>query len=509
MRTLLKTILTTGAILVGNVGVFGFSLLGPFDPEYQTAELNYGRPFAATTQVGDLGGPMNLGEEYRIGSPVLVYGFDSTFVDFFGDAGVAAVEAAVTVLNNLPLVSNMSTNLSEFPLNTTRFNNVAQQLKVMDVKSMALSILLQQMGLACPERSTWTLRNRLPIPNTDPVQYEYMVVRRNFDPVSWLYSSYVNNTLYTYQIVHVREPEDWSDAQEVGVDVANPNVSVIASAGLQLGATDPRVFQQVYGPLNVVIGGFGLYYSGLTRDDVGAIRYLYRPGNVNWQAPPIGSTGGGGGGGGAGGSPWNIVGFQVMNPLPGSPWTVVGGPLFGFTNTVGGGGIIGNASQDGGRGGPGKVAFVRVDTDPLLNRYVTPVIISYPETVINAQGVAINTVTSRQIIQPDILFTAADVGTFTDLSQPYVYGVTGTTFTQVQNPGGSTLIAAGPGILEPGVTVALNKVGPWLYNVRDTSEAQGTRGWVWGSFNGSTNVPVIYPQGATVEELESKLFGQQ
>ena len=508
MRSLLKIILGTAAVLVGNMEVYGFSLMGPFDPEYQTPDLNYGRPFTIIAQVGDLGGPMNSGEEYRIGSPVLVYGFDSTFVEFFGDAGVAAVEAAVTVLNSLPLVSNMSANLSEFPLNTTRFNNVAQQLKVLDVKSMALSILLQQMGLACPERYTWSLRTRRPIDGTDPLQYTYHVIKRNFDPVTWQPSSYVNNTLYTYQIVHVREPEDWSDAQEVGVDVANPNVSVIASAGLQTGATDPRVYQQVYGPLRGVSGGFGLYYSGLTRDDVGAIRYMYRTGNVNWQAPPVGSTGGGGGGGSSGGSPWNIVGFQVVSPLPGSPWTVVGGGLFGFTNTVGGG-LVGGAPPDGGRGGPGKVAFVRVDTDPLLGEYLFPVTVSYPETVINAQGVAVNTVTSRQIIRPDVLFTAADVGVTGNTGRPYVYGVTGTTFTQVQNPGGSPLVAAGPGILEPGVTVAFNKVGPWVFNVGDTSEAQGATGFVWGSFNGSTNAPIIYPQGATVQELESTLFGQQ
>ncbi len=505
MRSLLKPFVTTALMLAGSIGAHGFSLMGPFDPAYQTEDLNYGR-FTEIAQVGDLGGPMNLGEEYRVGSPVIVYGFDSTFVEFFGDAGVAAVESAVTVLNNLPTVPNMSTNLTEFPLNTSRQNVVAQQLRLLDVKSMSLSILLQQMGLACPERFTWTLRNRLPIPDTDPQQYTYLVFQRNFDPVTWKFSSYVNNTLYTYQIIHNIDP-DWADCQEISVNVANPNVSVIASAGLQAGVIDPRAYQQVYGPLRGVFGGFGLYYSGLTRDDVGAIRYMYRSGNVNWQAPPVGATGGGGGGGGgSSGTPWTVVGFEVVNPLPGSPWTVVGGGFFGFTNTVDGGAFTGTPPPDGGRGGPGKVAFVRVDTDPLLGQYQVPVTISYPETVINAQGVAIQTFTQRVITRPDILFTAADVGTYPDLTQPYVYGVTGTTFTQVQNPGGSTQLPAGPGIIEPGVEVALSKVGPWLFNVRDTTEAQGRNGFVWGSFDGTTNAPIVYPQGATAQELESKLF---
>ncbi len=511
MRSTHRTIASISLLLLWSVAAHAFSLLGPFDPAYQTPELNYGSTRSVFGGVdgpgGDVGGPMNLGEEYRTGSPVLVYGFDSTFVDFFGDAGVAAVESAVAILNNLPTVPNMSTNLSEYPLSSTHFNQVAAQLKILDVKSMSLSLLLQAMGLAAPERFTWTLRERVPIPNTDPQQYVYTVIQRNFDPVTWQYSRYVNDTLYTYQIVHEWQPEDWSDCQEIGVNVANPNISVVSLAGVQAGATDPRTFQQLYG------GGFGgrfesgLYFTGLTRDDVGAIRYLYRSGNVNWQAPPLGATGSSGGGGSAGGSPWTIVGFEVVNPLPNSPWTVVGGGLFGFTNTVGGGVITGTPPPDGGRGGPGKVAFVRVDTDPLLGQYITPVTIRYPETVINAQGVAVQTLTQRVITSPDILFTAADVGTFAN-STPVVYRILNTTYTQVLNPGAGTLVPAGPGIIEPGIEFAFSKVGPWVFNTRDTAEIEGTLGFVWGSFDGSTNTPIVYPQGATAQELESKLFDQ-
>ncbi|MBL9174016.1 MAG: hypothetical protein JNL10_10820 [Verrucomicrobiales bacterium] len=504
MRSILNSTLRTVLLLASGVVAQAFSLLGPFDASYQVAELNYNSTFTSIGNPGDLGGPMNVGEEYRVGGPVLVYGFDSTFVEFFGPAGVAAVESAVAILNNLPLTSQMSPTLSEYPLSTIRFNNVAQQLRLLDVKSVALSTLVQQMGLAAPERWAWTLHDRLPIPNTDPVQYEYFVIQRNFDPVSWKYSSYVNNTLYSYQIVHWRTPTDISDCQEVGVNVANPNVSVAAMAGVQAGAVDPRVYQQIYGPLRGVLGSFGMFYSGLTRDDVGGLRYLYRTGNTNWQAAPLGSTGGGGGGGT---SPWDIVGFQIVNPLPGSPWNVVGGGIFGFTN--GTGVVTGAAPIDGGRGGPGKVALVRVDTDPLLGQYLVPVTIRYPETVINSQGTPVRTVTSRTITQPDILFTAADLGRYANLAQPYVYRTTGMTYLQVLNPGAGTAVTAGPGIIEPGVEIALNKVGPWLYNVFDTGQGSGIQGFTWGSFDGSTNAPIAYPQGATLEQLESKLFGQQ
>jgi len=508
MRAIFKLILTTTLLLMGSVGTHGFSLLGQFDPEYQTEELNYGQ-FTILAEEGDLGGPMNLGEEYRIGSPVLVYGFDSIFQEFFGDAGVDAVEAAVGELNALPTVPQMSPTLSEFPLNISRFNVLAQQLRLLDVKSHALSLLLQQMGLACPERFTWTLRERRPIPNTDPVIFRYFVIQRSFDPLTWLYSSYVNNTLYTYQIIKAGD-DSWSDCQEVSVDVANPNVTAIALAGMQSSFVDPRVRRQVYGPPRQVFGGFGLYYQGgITRDDAGAIRYLYRSDNVNWQAPPVGATGGGGGSSGGGSSPWSIVGFEVLNPLPGSPWNVVGGGIFGFTNTAGGDVIVGAAPPNGGRGGPGKVAFVRVDTDPLLGQYITPVTIRYPETVINAQGVAIQVFTQRIITRPDVLFTAGDLGTFPgdgDPPQPYAYGVNGMVFTQVANPGAGTRPAAGPGIIEPGVQIAFSKVGPWVFNVSETPQESGAVGFVWGSYDGSTNAPIVYPQGATLEEIESKLF---
>ncbi|MCW5556720.1 MAG: hypothetical protein KIT22_02585 [Verrucomicrobiae bacterium] len=516
MRTFLKPILTSALLLAGGLGAHAFSLLGPFDTEYQTPELNYGR-FTMTAEVGDLGGPMNRGEEYRAGSPVLVYAFDSTFTEFFGDAGVDAVETAVAELNALPLTTAMSPTLSEFRLNTTRFNVLAQQLQLMDVKSLALSLLLQQMGLACPERFTWTLHERRPIPNTDPVIFQYYVIQRNFDPVTGLASSYVNNTLYTYRMLRSDDPP-WSDAQELSVDVANPNVSVAALAGLQAGFVDPRVRRQVYGPGQSVIGGFGLYFSGgITRDDAGAIRYLYRPDNVNWQSAPLGATGGGGGGGGGGSSPWSIVGFEVLNPDSESAWNVVGGGIFGFTNTVDGdtGVIVGNASPDGGRGGPGKVAFVRANFDPLLGRVAQNLTVRYPETIINAQGVAIQTVTQRVLTRPDILFTTEDLGTYVqadDPPQPYAYAVRNMAYAQVRNPGaGNTGPSAGPGIIEPGVDLVFNRVGPWYFNIGESAQEDGVRGFMWGSFDGSTNAPVVYPQSSypgatTLGQLESILF---
>lgn len=54
---------------------------------------------------GNIGGPMALGEEYRWNMPIITYGFDKSFLDYFGRPGVDAVEAAIQVINDLPPAS--------------------------------------------------------------------------------------------------------------------------------------------------------------------------------------------------------------------------------------------------------------------------------------------------------------------------------------------------------------------------------------------------------------------
>src|SRR5215471_9962993 len=67
-----------------------FSLLGPY-ADWMQPTNNFRMP-------GDIGGPMDITEGYRWNVPVLTYGFDRSFLDFFGDQGVAAVESAIRIL---------------------------------------------------------------------------------------------------------------------------------------------------------------------------------------------------------------------------------------------------------------------------------------------------------------------------------------------------------------------------------------------------------------------------
>src|SRR5262249_11692352 len=95
---------------------FGFALLGPYADWMQKTNGYY--------QTGDIGGPMEIGQSYRWNVPVVTYGFDQSFLDYFGSNGVAAVEGAIQILNDLPPASALM--LTNFPLDTARYNYTAE-----------------------------------------------------------------------------------------------------------------------------------------------------------------------------------------------------------------------------------------------------------------------------------------------------------------------------------------------------------------------------------------------
>src|SRR5688572_31332047 len=88
---------------------FGFSLLGPYKP-WMTETLAYRQP-------GDIGGPMTLAESYRWNLPTITYGFDESFLNYFGEEGARAVEDAFAILNELPPMSQI--DLNAYPTNST------------------------------------------------------------------------------------------------------------------------------------------------------------------------------------------------------------------------------------------------------------------------------------------------------------------------------------------------------------------------------------------------------
>lgn len=451
-----------------------FSLNG-LREEWMTVDLGYQR--GGTLDIDE--GPMVLGEGYRFNQPFIVYGFDPSYIEFFGAEGVRAAEEAIKIINDLPPASMINPNA--YPLSTSRINHTARNLRLLDVKSTMLAQLVFQLGLANPERYAWTLRA---VERPTDVVRNFLTVKRNYDPLTLLPSSYVNGTLYTYQIRLIGDDE-W-DAGEISLDPAEPNISV-AGAATGGAFVDDRVIRRS--------AANGMFFTGLTRDDVGGLRYLYHPGTKLVEQLPTGTSLrssaqvqaiGGSGGGSGGWNPYHGIGVVVGDPTGGTG---------GNTNAVA---AVVNA---GVRGGVDKIQLIRADLDPLLNSYTRPVALRYSDTY-STNGVSGPTRSQnveRLMTRPDITFAAVDRGSAGGSAFPWLlFAGNGLVDLSALN---SRFDTAGPGIQDPGaavLSIQLNRIGMQEVNsnVSDNlTEEEGLTVFVWGSYDGSTNAPIVYPVG--------------
>ena len=235
-----------------------FALLGPFTP-WMSAELSY-------RDGSSIGGPMDLGHAYRWNVPLVTYAYDASFLNYFGSNGVEAVEGAIQTLNDLAPVSALA--LNDYPNDTSLINFAATRDGILDLKSGALSFLLEQMGLAQPQRFTFVPSG---VSYTAGVT-NYEVLMRNFDPGSLEPSALVNGTLFTYDITSYQaQGVTIVDARELAVDPQAPTRTAVAE-GLPLSGT---------------------FFTGLSHDDVGGWRYLLSTNHIAVETllPGVSGTG--------------------------------------------------------------------------------------------------------------------------------------------------------------------------------------------------------------------------
>ena len=314
--------------LLGPVGN-GPGVSNPAEDSFQVTEIGY-NPLgiaAAPPFFTDLNaiGPKNLGEGYRLNTPVLYYTFDPSF-GYFGSDGEAAVDKAFAIINSLTNVDNYSTNLTEFPLNSQEVNFLAATLGMQDVKSTTLTLILEQMGLADSIRYIWALQDRYNPPGSmcvapGPAQgYQYVVIQRNYDitatplffnaPDVGQYSPFVNGELYSYTIFDNCDNPGASppaaDALEIAVDTLHDSPPVASGLGED----------------GLIVGGF---YTGLTRDDVAGLRYLMSSNNVFAPSPGYLETSAGGSTvtGGGGTSTTNSLTTSSLSTLGTDPTTLL------------------------------------------------------------------------------------------------------------------------------------------------------------------------------------------
>jgi hypothetical protein len=230
----------------------------------------------------------------------------------------------------------------------------------------------------------------------------------------------------------------------------------------------------------------GEFFAQPSQDEIGGLRYIYRKNNYNVEDLPIGSTGGIGGGGG------------------GSPWAIVGGT--GNTNTT-------NFVSVALRPGVDKFLFKPVKYDSTLG-FFTPVTNTYSDTYVTNSHLVTQSI-RRALTTPDLLFAAGDLGTHNDGS-PIIFSRTlaapasWTNNAPLNTQAGGFGPTAGPGVIQPQVVISFSKLGPWIQNVTPNFLDElnfNTVGFVWASYDGTTNEPVIYPIGTSIQDVEAAVLG--
>jgi hypothetical protein len=331
-----------------------------------------------------------------------------------------------------------------------------------------LWLMREHMGLI-GETHTYDLNVAVAL--AAPCAFDYVVITRNFDPVSYTPSDYVNGTLLTYQIGELCDIPAGDAMEQVSQVGLPPFSSVATREALQVGG----------------------YYLRITRDDMGGLKYLYnkrRYVNEGFDASVIVNPSA------AGTSAYSPISLSATNSGD------VGGTFSGLM------------------GGVEKITFVKTPYDGQLGDTFTPRTYHYTVPMYNTNGSLISVPFTRTVTAPDIIFTAGDL-TFPG---PDPYQVT----LERNSPGAAPNVfnfitygdavsqgvnAVTPSVISPQLIVTLNNSGQVYYN-GDSSGAdlndQATSpelGFIWGSFNGSTNAPIVFPTGASIAAVEAAVLG--
>jgi len=499
-----KILLGLGIWLVLVSQAWAFSLLGPF-PAWQLAaygglQLDYNQP-------GDIGGPMRINEGYRWNIPVIYYAFDQSFLNYFGPNGVAAVNQAIATFNNLPPMNQIVTDGFSFfingqivPTRTTLVNQTAQEIGLLDVKSTAMHMLIEELGLAEPERYAWALSSRQVVNVTGaPDITNYTVVNLNFDPITLRPTNMVNDILYGYEILEVNAVTipDYAEAFEIPLDplAIFPFTSVAGGRSVLTTLGGSFTFS-IGGGTIFVENNAGRLYTGLTHDDVGGLRWLY---HANRFAVENLET--------------NVT-FGTQLAGRNSPWI----PFFSATNLIGTNLLVNTnlLVQEALRGGINKLQFQRVNYDSLLGRTFAPITNRFMDRFITNGQVTVQPV-QRVITRPDIVFTAERLG-LEDNFFPVLLARTGTGNWQNNDAinGIDTEVDGGPGVIQGPVVIRFTDQLPFYFNSTGggtPTQDTHSQSVVWGSFNEGSADPIIYPQPgvvfprATFQELRQRAAG--
>ena len=272
----------------------GFVLIGPLNPVEASppSGLNF-------NYTDDLGGPKDIRRFFRWNIPELTYSFDASFVNYFGMEGMEAVHDAFGVVNEFFHNDDYS-GMSQLDLVKHGFaknyathweNTTAKNAQVIDLKSLTLGLLLNQLGLGNPHRHAFTITGTES--NTASAQVIFKASLRNYDPVTLNETNGINGVKYSYRLVHDATNGPTAGGSLSGLSAVDMEEFTTASS--------PGAWSAVAGILDAFYGStsfywtdiptrfnFGIFYDGanamggryeprhaLTYDDAGGLRYLY------------------------------------------------------------------------------------------------------------------------------------------------------------------------------------------------------------------------------------------
>ena len=309
-----KILIALAGMLAVNANAF--VLIGPTDPGGIENTLAWGAPNQAVggaNMVDDMGTPKMIDEFYRWNTPNLTYGFDASFVRFFGEQGIAAVNDAMNVLNDFFVpqdgsyegVSGMNLTKQGFGgnFNSAWINGAARQENLIDLKSLTLGIMVNYLGLGNPYRYAFTATNAI-IPNAALSGAIFSVALKNYDPRTLIESDVINGVQFSYRLIHDQPAGSIADVATVSTMVMDLEEFTADTSGNAFSAVSaiPDAF---YGNTDIVwtdvpsVFGFGVYYDGmnamggmyrprhaLTYDDAGGLKYLYSTNTIAMEYNP-------------------------------------------------------------------------------------------------------------------------------------------------------------------------------------------------------------------------------
>jgi hypothetical protein len=269
------------------------------------------------------------------------------------------------------------------------------------------------------------------------------IAMRNFDPETLAPSQSVNGSFYT-GFVFSGWPDFFLDGQEINFAAVLP-IDPFEQSGTAV--EDNIVNGGLY--LAAIYLSPGVFFSGLTRDDVGGLRYLLSSKNINYETL-----------------------FQSVHPV------MRGFELYDRR---------GHLFVDGAwRPGVDKITFTPQPVNSKNGRFL-PTSYQFKDIYVKNNTIRWQEV-ERRVIQPDILFCAGDTGQ----NSPYtpLIQCTGTTNWLNNAILNGNTNGEGPGVIQPPIKITFSKLGPVIYTGNYESSGFNQS---WGSFDASTNLPIVYP----------------